>query len=242
MQRRMNWKILGLLGTTAVVAGVSLARPAPAADHKDAPGSTAEPAADINDVYTWMDGNNMILAMTVFPFADATAKFSDKVQYVFHTTSGAAFGEKKNPTNVICTFTAAQAASCWVGGADYVTGDASAATGVTSKSGKVQVFAGRRADPFFFNLAGFNDTAKTIGTALPTLLLGVDGSGCPDLQGIADTLTDKLKATATPDAPARTVTDDFASASGLALVVSVDKTLLTTGGSTVSVWASTNRQ
>ena len=76
MQRRLNWKILGLLGATAVVAGVSLARPAPAADHKDAPGTIAEPAADINDVYTWMEGNNMILSMTVFPFADAREAFA----------------------------------------------------------------------------------------------------------------------------------------------------------------------
>ena len=245
MQRRLNWKILGLLGATAVVAGVSLARPAPAADHRDAPGTKAEAAADINDVYTWMEGNNMILSMTVFPFADATAKFSDKVQYVFHTTSGAAFGEKKNPTNVICTFTAAQVASCWVGTADYVTGDASTA-GITSTSGKVKVFAGRRADPFFFNLTGFNDTVKiveSVAAGSPGNGVTFDGSGCPGLMpGQVTLLGDTLKEVTTPDMPARASADDFAAASGLALVVSVDKSLLTTGGSTVSVWASTNRQ
>ncbi len=241
MQRRLNWKILGLLGTTAVVAGVSLARPAPAADHKDAPGTVAEPAADINDVYTWMEGNNMVLSMTVFPFADATAKFSDKVQYVFHVTSGAAFGEKKNPTNVICTFTAAQVASCWVGTTEYATGDASTA-GITSTSGKVKVFAGRRADPFFFNLGGFNDTAHKVGVAAPSLT-PYDGSKCPTVDmATSIALTNTLKETATTDVPARTITDDFATASGLAIVVSVDKTLLTTGGPAVSVWASTNRQ
>jgi len=241
MQRRLNWKVLGLVGTTAVIAGLSLARPAPAADHRDAPATKAEPSADINDVYTWMDGNNVILAMTVFPFADATAKFSDKVQYVFHTTSGAAFGEKKNPTNVICTFNAAQVASCWVGTADYVTGDASAAAGIASKTGKTKVFAGRRADPFFFNLTGFNDAAKFVaenGGTLPP-----DTSGCPTVNdGTSKTVTDFLKEVTTDTMPGRASADDFAAASGLAIVVSVDKTLLTTGGSAVSVWASTNRQ
>jgi hypothetical protein len=42
-----------------------------AADHMDAPAVTAEPAADINDIFTWMsaDGANLNLVMTVFPSA-----------------------------------------------------------------------------------------------------------------------------------------------------------------------------
>lgn len=242
MQRRLNWKVLGLLGATAVAGGLSLARPAPAADHRDAPKTKAEAAADINDVYTFMDGNNFIMAMTVFPFADATAKFSDKVQYVFHTTSGAAFGDKTASVDVICTFTAAQVASCWVGGGEYVTGDASVATGLASKSGKTKVFAGRRADPFFFNLTGFNDTVKAVEDAVAGGLV-VPATGCPALdQGTQTALQGLLKETATAAMPARTNADDFATASGLALVVSIDKSLVTTGGPTVSVWASTNRQ
>lgn len=241
MRRRLNWKVLGLLGVTAGVAVLSLARPAPAADHTDAPKTLAEPAADINDVYTFMDGNNLVMAMTVFPFADASAKFSDKVQYVFHTTSGAKFGDKTASTDVICTFTAAQAASCWVGNGEYVTGDASVATGLASKSGKTKVFAGRRADPFFFNLTGFKDTVAAVENAAGGLTF--DGSGCPAVdQGTSAALTGLLKETATTAMPGRTNADDFATASGLALVVSIDKSLVTTGGPTVSVWASTNRQ
>jgi Domain of unknown function (DUF4331) len=241
--RRLNWKVLGLLGAPAVVAaGLSLARPAPAADHRDAPKTTAEAAADINDVYTFMDGNNYVLAMTVFPFADATAKFSDKVQYVFHTESGAEFGKTTSKTDIICTFTAAQVASCWVGSAgEYVTGDASAATGLASKSGKTKVFAGRRGDPFFFNLTGFKDAVKAVeaAPAFPTPPV----AGCPGVDmGTAGALQGLLKETATTDMPTRTNADDFAAASGLALVVSVDKSLVTTGGPIVSVWASTNRQ
>jgi hypothetical protein len=218
-----------------------MARPAQSADHRDASKTTAEAAADINDVFTWNEGNNVVFAMTVFPFADATAKFSDAVQYVFHTTSGTKFGETKASTDIICTFTAAQVASCWVGASEYLTGAAGTETGLTSKSGKTKVFAGRRGDPFFFNLSGFKDAVKTVKAAAPTLTL--DGSGCPGVDAPTSlVLRNQLKETATTDDPARTVTDDFATASGLVIVVSVDKTLVTTGGAAVSVWASTNHK
>ena len=244
MQRKLNWKVLGLAGATVVVAGLSLARPAQSADHKDAPKTTAEQAADINDVFSWSDGNNLVMAMTVFPFADAAAKFSDKVQYVFHTTSGTAFGNTTASANVICTFTAAQVATCWVGAAadgDYVTGNASAATGITSASGKTKVYAGRIGDPFFFNLTGFKDTTvKVEGAAAAGLTF--NPQGCPALDNATSAaLVGTLKETGSTANPARTVTDDFATAQGLVIVVQVDRALLTKGGSAVSVWASTNR-
>lgn len=245
MQRKLNWKVLGLAGATVVVAGLSLARPAQSADHKDAPKTTMEQAADINDVYSWVEGNNLVMAMTVFPFAEATAKFSDKVQYVFHTTSGAAFGPGTGSANVICTFTTAQIASCWIGAAadgDYVTGNASAAAGITSASGKTKVYAGRINDPFFFNLTGFKDATVKV-EAYPAAALAFNSQGCPTgvTQAISATLTDTLKETASTANPARAVTDDFATAQGLVIVVQVDRALLTKGGPTVSVWASTNR-
>jgi hypothetical protein len=242
MHRKLTWRVLGLLGATAtVVAGLVLARPAQSADHRDAPKTTAEPSADINDVYTWIDGNNLVMAMTVFPFADSTARFSNTVQYVFHTTSGTKFGETVSSSNIICTFDATQIASCWVGTADYVTGNASAQTGITSASGKTQVFAGLRADPFFFNLSAFNDTTTKVEAAAGALTF--DTSGCPLVPPATVTLLqNSLKETATTTNPGRTVTDDFATASTLALVVSVDKSLVTQGGVIVSVWGSTNRQ
>ena len=52
--------------------------------------------------------------------------------------------------------------SCWLGTDEYVTGDASAITGLTSADGKLKVFAGLRADPFFFNLDGFHHAEATV--------------------------------------------------------------------------------
>ena len=77
--------------------------------------------------------------MTVFPVADANSKFSDAAAYVFHTESAGAFGATSNPLDIICTFDAAQKIQCWAGD-EYVTGDASAAAGITSTSGKLKVF------------------------------------------------------------------------------------------------------
>lgn len=240
--RVMSWKSLGLLGAAAtVVAGLALTRPAQSADHRDAPATKADPSADINDVYTWMDGSSYVMAMTVFPFADKTAKFSDSTQYIFHTTSGTAFGESKVATDVICTFDAAQVASCWVGADDYVTGDASKETGVASASGKTKVFAGLRGDPFFFNLSGFMDAVAAVDKAKPSLTEFT--AGCPTLDmSTASALQGLLKEVPSSANAARTNADDFVTASGLAIVISVDKSLVTKGGSTVSVWASTNRK
>ncbi len=242
MRRRMTWKILGLLGATATVAtGIALTRPAESADHRDAPKTKAEPSADINDVFTWMDGSNYVMAMTVFPFADKTAKFSDSAQYIFHLTSGTAFGEDKVTTNVICTFDAAQVASCWVGADDYVTGYANKEAGLSSASGKTKVFAGLRADPFFFNLSGFMDAVAAVDKAKPSLTEFT--AGCPTLDSATTgALQGLLKEVPSSANASRTNADDFVAASGLALVVSVDKSLVTKGGSTVSVWASTNRK
>ncbi|MDB4941174.1 MAG: hypothetical protein JWP97_708 [Labilithrix sp.] len=243
MRYARHLKVVGLLAAAStIVAGVSLSRTAKSADHRDSPATAADPAGDINDVYTWMDGSNYVMAMTVFPFADATSKFSDQVQYVFHTTSGTAFGETKASSDVICTFDAAQKASCWVGSDDYVTGVADVATGISSTSGKTKVFAGRREDPFFFNLTGFKAATKFVEDNAGTLAPLRDDAGCfNNIDPLTrKSVTDRLAQDAGADGGPRASRDDFATAQGLAIVVSVDKTLITKGGPVVSVWASTN--
>ncbi len=236
---KKQWKGLMLLGATLAFAG--LTTPAESADHRDSTKTTADPTSDINDVFSFVDGSNFVLGMTVTPFAGATAKFGDAVRYVFHTTSGTKFGETKASSDVICTFDAAQKISCWVGTDDYVTGDASsAATPLKSASGKVQVFAGMRSDPFYFNLQGFKDTVTTVEGAAASLTF--DTSGCPALS--ADTATalgNLLKEKTSSTVVAKTQEDDFTTANTLSLVLLVDKTLVNKGGPYVSVWASTNK-
>src|SRR5688572_12025418 len=84
--------------------------PAYAADHRDGPATTADPASDINDVFAWMsaDGAKVYLVMTVFPAATSAARFSDKTLYVFHTSSQSAIGMAQTAANIICRFDTAQ--------------------------------------------------------------------------------------------------------------------------------------
>jgi hypothetical protein len=230
----LKWTFaIGAACLSALVASPRLAR---SADHLDAPATKADPTADINDLYSWVDGSNVVMAMTVYPAAPAGAKFSDKVQYVFHTSSGAGFGATTSDVNVICTFDAAQKIQCWAGD-EYVTGDASQAAGVASKSGKLKVFAGLRADPFFFNLAGFKDTVAAVEGAAASLTFNT--AGCPNLDtNTATALRGMLQGTSNGTAAAQ---DFFKTLNTLAIVVSVDKSLVTKGGATMSVWASTNK-
>lgn len=228
-------RVLALLGVLAACAGVvGYSASALSADHQDAPATRASPTADIDDVYSWMDGSNVVLAMTVYPAAPTGALFDDRVQYVFHTSSGQAFGTTSTYVDVIATFDAAQKLSLWVGPTEYLTGDASNPAGLTSLDGKVKVFAGLRADPFFFNLDGFKNTVGTVESVASSLTF--NDAGCPALSAGQQTLLATQLATA-PDggAPA----DHFATLDGLAIVVSVNKALLTTGGPILSVWAGT---
>lgn len=223
------------IGVTLLAALAITATPATAADHRD--GSTAngvkgDSAADINDVYAFMDGtNDIVLGMTVEPFATNTTAFSDAVQYVFHVNKHPSFGGTvAGSTNVICEFDATQNISCWIGTADYVSGDASATTGLVSDSGDVTVFAGRRADPFYFYLSGFNSARAAVIAAVPTLTL--NPNACPILNAATG---DALRTALT------TPPNDFATANVLAIVLKIDKSLLTDGTNEIfSVYASTH--
>ena len=236
-----------------VVGGACLAtaiihpRLARSADHLDAPLTTAEHPADINDVYAFLPSSELavgaathaVFAMTVFPAAPADAKFSDAVQYVLHAQSGASFPMSGSDYNIICTFDAAQKAQCWGGTDEYATGDASQPAGISSADGKFKVFAGLRADPFFFNLDGFKDTIATVDTVVDGGTLVFGDAGCPVLsQGQSDLLKGKLATTN----GGSTAVDFFKKLNGLAIVVQVDKTLVTKGGPIVSVWGSTHKK
>jgi hypothetical protein len=226
---------MAAIGGACLVTAVITPRLAQSADHRDGPAVLTDPSTDINDVYTFNDGNNTVLAMTVFPVADANSKFSDAAAYVFHTESAAAFGATSNPLDIICTFDAAQKIQCWAGD-EYVTGDASAAAGVASTSGKLKVFAGRRADPIFFNLEGFNDTRAFVNANATGL--NFNNTGCPTDVPTGE-IVNRLQGT---DGGTQDAGDFFLTLNTLAIVVSIDKALVTKGGKLVTVWASTNKK
>jgi len=243
----LKWMIV--VGGACLATAVIHPRLARSADHLDSPATQAEPAADINDVYAFLPSaelaggaaSHVVFAMTVYPAAPADAKFSDTVQYVLHAQSGAGFPTTTSDYNIICQFDTGtpQQASCWGGTDEYATGDASAATGIQSKDGKFKVFAGRRADPFFFNIAGFKDAVATVEGAVDAGGVTFNDAGCPTNINLSTSqlLVGKLGTTNNGAA-----VDFFKTLNGLAIVVEIDKTLVTKGGPAISVWGSTHKK
>jgi hypothetical protein len=250
-----------------------------AADHLDSTSLATNPLADINDVYAWMNGNGakVTLAMTVSPLDDGARSFGPSVQYVFHVRRYPPFDEGGFPdtvaeifgaeeSKVICTFESNTAGKCWVVDPsnkvlDYVEGDFSAAAGKSSVGGKLKVFAGRRSDPFFFNLAGFltarHELMKLCGggteAACPGALATgglLDAAGCPRnapgalIEPIAAQLSTTQDGTGDsvlgPFCPANQA-DCFAGRNVLAIVVEFDKTLIASDDKPLlSVYGSTH--
>lgn len=239
MQLRKRDALAAVAALAGAVAVVGYATSARSADHQDSPAVRMEPTADINDVFSWMDGNNVVLAMTVYPDAPTGAQFSNTVKYVFHTNSASAFAPTlptSGGVDVVATFDngSPQKISLWVGTSEFVTGDASGTSGLASADGKVKVFAGVRADPFFFNIDGFHAVVADVENAASGLTF--NDAGCPALNA-ATSAALVAQLDESPDGGA--AQNHFATFNGMAIVVSVDKSLLTANGSDLSVWAAT---
>jgi hypothetical protein len=227
-----------------------------AADHLDSASVkvVGKEMADINDVYAWMttDAANLNLALTVSPADDGTRAFGPTIQYVFHIEEHPQFGMAGTERRLICTFATNTSGQCWLtdsAGAtiDYVSGDLSAGAGKISGSNKMRVYAGRRSDPFFFNLSGFLTAKRTVNNA--TLAAHTPDKGCPDMTAtptVPATLRTQLAATpvdtSTENGPCPlNVKDCFASFNVMAIVVQIDKSLVVSSANKyVSVWASTH--
>jgi hypothetical protein len=225
-----------LLGAAAVLSVAALPFIGYAADHIDAPAAAADPAADITDVYAWMneDADRLQLIMNVYPMAGENASFSDAVQYVMHVNSSSAYGADQTETLVICQFYAANGIECWAGD-EYVYGDPTDTDGLVSESGNLRVFAGRRDDPFFFELTGFQEAVKLAVAAAPSLMF--DDEGCPEINAAtSELLVTQLQSGADSAEGSNT----FAGASVLSLAIELEKSVVDEGGPILAVWGSTH--
>lgn len=151
-----------MCGFGVVVVLISTVSAAWAADHRDAPGTTAEPAADINDVYTFVnptDDDEVIFIMTVHPEASVASDFSDAIEYTLNLENNAT---TPDAMQVVCTFdtSAVQVVTCEGPGSLEIEG----AVGTTHTDTDMRVQAGVFDDPFFFDLIGFQDTLAGEGT------------------------------------------------------------------------------
>ncbi|MEM6955067.1 MAG: hypothetical protein AAF645_05240, partial [Myxococcota bacterium] len=173
----MTWKLKTLFKAGAAIGATCLglaAYPqfAQGADHIDGGAVTANPQADINDIYAWMSGDaaNLNLAMSVGGGAPIT--FDDSVVYNFYVTRGAAAGDPSVGTvnHVRCAFVASGAQyECWaLNSSDevqsYFTGTVDELADANGDG--FRVFVGPRNDAFVMDLGNFFDTTDTVAAAI----------------------------------------------------------------------------
>jgi hypothetical protein len=156
---------VALVACVIAVAGAALAvRASLASDHLDGPRATADPQADVTDVFAFTSPENprhVVLAMAVAPFASASATFSDQVEYVFRVQT---FEASHPPTlsgtdaDVTCTFEggdgAPQTVTCVAPNGLTQTSTVGDVTGGGDANSPMRVFAGFRSDPAFFDRQG----------------------------------------------------------------------------------------
>ena len=187
-----------VLGVAAALS-MSLAAPAIAADHRDAPTIDDYSAIDINDVFVFRDppcttaictSPNLVVALSTQAVADplfgSSYHFQENALYRLNFTTRKdadptahidfVFGPFGNgpacPTGPACqTYRAVFPNHVVIEG--LATQGTSAATHlapVVTTAGDIKVFAGPREDPFFFDLVGFNRSIA----AGANLFTGVD--------------------------------------------------------------------
>ena len=176
-------KALRSLGTIAasallaMVVSLYVVHVVRSSDHQDSLTVVARPGADITDVFAYPapdNSNNVVLAMDVYPLipsgmsSSAQFAFDPAVLYQFKIATGIAgrdYGEK-----IVIQFLATgtgqnqtltmygPAAPNEVGTTNTLvakTGSFNFNAPSTLANGQIQVFAGPRRDPFFFDLAQF---------------------------------------------------------------------------------------
>jgi hypothetical protein len=221
-----------LLTVLTALVGTLGACKSQASDHLDTPSVTANPQADIGDVFAWTsyDARRLNLVMTI-----VGKSFSDRIQYAFHIDSGHHFGKTTDTTLVVCKFPKPGITECNVGAADSASGDASRSEGIRGRHGRFRVYTGLRDDPFFNNVKG---TRAAYQVATKALRNGatVDAAGCPSFDPATSAEVFK-QWSHTDGGPA---TNFLAGWTSSAIVVSVDLPLVTHGGKLVAVWGTTS--
>lgn len=162
--RRTNLQLVPLcLGLAVVGALVGIL--AIAADHSEAPGTRADLAADIADVYVWHQGNKLIAVLTYGGLQATTenqsAVYDEDVLYSIHIDNNA-----DNATDIRVDARFGQNSDGqWgiqVENLPGVDGPVVGAVETVIDAGSgLSVYAGLRDDPFFFDLEGFNQTLAT---------------------------------------------------------------------------------
>ena len=161
MNKRNLLLALASLGLGA--ASIFALRPVPAdaADHTEAPGTTADQVADLTDFYAWHTADSLVTALDFGPFltAGGAPLYDKNVNYVIHIDND---GDLSNGSEIdIDVRFGRNDANGWGVRATGLPGAAYPLVGAVNTvitDGDYSLFAGLRDDPFFFDLAGFQST------------------------------------------------------------------------------------
>lgn len=175
--RKATRQAAALAVTIAAIGAAGIARWAAAADHRDSMALTADPAADIADVYTFRsptNPSNLVLVMTVSglipPSEAAIASFDRDVLYQFKIdNTGDAVEDlviqafaAGGPNNQVMRFRGPEAPvssgthnSVLRGAQSGQVRVSNAASPIVAERNGMKVYAGVRDDPFFFDFTQF---------------------------------------------------------------------------------------
>jgi len=150
---------------TALLALVAIGIYALAADHSEAPGTQADQAADIADIYAWHEGNKLNTILTfaglAAPVAGQSAMYDTDTIYTVHIDNDL---DNASDIDVNVRF-GKNSKGEWGVKVENLPGVSEAVVGavetVLDAGNGMSVFAGLRDDPFFFDLEGFQATLMT---------------------------------------------------------------------------------
>lgn len=161
LSKRTLYTLCGLsIGAASV--GAFNVDTATAADHQEAPGATAQLAADIGDYYAWHDDGQLNLVITFGTFAAAgmPANYNRDVLYGFHFDTSAT-PDGVSDIDLYARF-AQDAQGAWglqVSGIGQEPLQGPVETVLNNS--ELSAWAGLADDPFFFDQSGFVDTVST---------------------------------------------------------------------------------
>lgn len=136
-----------------------------AADHNEAPGTMADPAADIADIFAWHTDTSLVTALTFAGLSAGgePATYDADVLYSIHIDND---GDDVSDIDIDCCFAQSQSDAWYVScenvpGADNGGRVWGAVDTNIDGGGGSMLYAGSREDPFFMDFDGFVDTLAT---------------------------------------------------------------------------------
>ncbi len=159
-----------LAATLVAVAAVAIA-----ADHAEAPLVQADPAADLGDLYAWVDSGNLVLILTFAPLSE-TATYDDETILGIHVD----YNDDQTADENLWFRFGQNGSGDWgvqvelessSDGSLFIDGPVET---VNEEAG-YSFWAGNADDPFFFDLQGFSDSLST-GTIAFTATDGLAGT------------------------------------------------------------------